>query len=58
MATAYSWRGISSLSFSATLRPHSYALSRWMMTLNASIGSPLSSMSSLTSSDSRKSDIS
>ena len=47
IATAKSCRGISSLSFSAILRPHSYALSRWMITLKASIGSPLISMSSL-----------
>src|SRR3989441_7843476 len=33
--------------------PHSYALSRWMMTENASTASPLSSMSSLTRSAGR-----
>jgi hypothetical protein len=38
MATSNSWRGMSSLSFSAILRPHSYALSLWMITLKASIG--------------------
>ena len=47
MMTSKSWRGISSLSLSAILRPQSYDLSRWMITENASTGSPLISMSSL-----------
>src|SRR5881398_2404151 len=53
ITTSNSWRGISSFSFSAIFLPHSYALSRWMMTENASTASPLSSMSSLTRSAGR-----
>jgi len=44
---------MSSFSFSAILRPNSCALSAWMITLKASIGSPLISMSSFTRSLSR-----
>ncbi len=50
MMTSNSWRGMSSLSLSAIFRPQSYALSSWQMTLNASIASPLITMSSRTRS--------
>ncbi len=49
IATWNCCRGISSFSLLAMSRPYSYALSSWMITLNASMGSPLISMSSLTS---------
>jgi hypothetical protein len=49
IATSNICRGISWRSFSATLRPYSYALSRWMITLKASTGSPLIIMSSFCS---------
>ncbi len=49
ITTSNSCRGMSSLSFLATLRPQPYASSLWMMTLKASTGLPLISMSSLTS---------
>jgi hypothetical protein len=58
MMTSKSWRGISSFSLSAIRRPNSYALSLWMITEKASIGSPLISMSSFTRSLARYSSMS
>ena len=58
MMTSNNWRGMSSFSLSAILRPQSYALSVWQITLKASMGSPLISMSSRTRSLARYSSIS